>query len=133
MFTKEERSTFPYWFAHWCAFQMTALNLRCWKFHHLFHDMEKPWMRLFLPYKKVQEFHRHHNKHHIEYYLDHGVANWLDLVIDWECSRFTKTACPRNCREECISYLSVHEKELTQQQISDIYNNIMDICDKIGI
>ena len=27
MFTKEERSGFKYWFAHWRTFQMTALNL----------------------------------------------------------------------------------------------------------
>lgn len=26
MFTKKDRSTFKYWFAHWCAFNMTALN-----------------------------------------------------------------------------------------------------------
>ena len=29
MFTKEERNGFKYWFAHWRAFQMTALNLKC--------------------------------------------------------------------------------------------------------
>ena len=52
-FDKEDRSTFPYWFAHWCAFQMTALNLGIWKFKYLFHDWEKPWLRLFLPYKKM--------------------------------------------------------------------------------
>ena len=34
MFTKEERNSFKYWFAHWCAFQMTALNLKCWKFKY---------------------------------------------------------------------------------------------------
>lgn len=26
MFSKNERATFKYTFAHWCAFQMTALN-----------------------------------------------------------------------------------------------------------
>lgn len=133
MFTKEERSSFKYWFAHWCAFQMTALNLRCWKFHHIFHDMEKPWLRLFLPYKKVQHFHRYHNKHHIEYYLTYGKCNWLDLMIDWECSRFTKEACPYNCREECDNYLTKHKNELTQNQAEEIHKNIIGLCNKFNI
>ena len=46
MFTKEERSGFKYWFAHWCAFQMTALNLKCWRPKYLLHDIEKPWLSL---------------------------------------------------------------------------------------
>lgn len=55
MFTKEERSGFKYWFAHWCAFQMTALNLKCWKFKYLLHDIEKPWLKLIWKnYNKVQ-------------------------------------------------------------------------------
>lgn len=46
MFTKEERSGFKYWFAHWRAFQMTALNLKCRKFKYLLHNIEKPWLKL---------------------------------------------------------------------------------------
>lgn len=96
MFTKQDRSTFKYWFAHWCAFQMTALNLGIWKFKYLFHDWEKPWLKLFLPYRVVQKYHREHSKHHVEYALKHGAHN-VDIdamVIDNECSRFTKTASP---------------------------------------
>lgn len=117
MFTKEDRSTFPYWFAHWCAYNMTALNLKCWKFKYLFHDIEKPFLKLFLPYKKVQTFHREHNKHHpewlehkleecIKYYELETVYQWLlqydyeATIIDWECGRFTKVAQPRNAQGE---------------------------------
>lgn len=101
MFTKEERSGFKYWFAHWCAFNMTALNLKCWKFKYLFHDIEKPWLKLILrDYKKVQKWHREHNSHHLEYFKKHGTADWRAMVIDWECSRFTKEACPYNAKEE---------------------------------
>ena len=32
MFTKEERSTFPYWFAHWCAFQMIDMVFSVFNF-----------------------------------------------------------------------------------------------------
>lgn len=102
MFSKTERSTFKYWFAHWCAYQMTALNLKCWSPRFLLHDIEKPWLRLFLPYKKVQVFHRTHSNHHIEYLYNHKPSkmDWLALVIDWECSRFTKENCQLNARQE---------------------------------
>lgn len=115
MFTKEERSSFPYWFAHWCAFQMTALNHKMWKPKYLFHDWEKPWLRIFLPYEKVQKWHRHHHNHHLEW-LDDRLRDcqfkdgdirkildgfdWKGMVIDWECSRFTKIASPMTAREK---------------------------------
>lgn len=92
-FDKSNRSSFSYWFAHWCAFQLTALNLRRWKFKYLFHDFEKPWMKLFCKYKTVQKWHRNHNRHHLEYGLKHGwdKIDWEALIIDWECSKLTKT------------------------------------------
>ena len=56
MFDKSQRSKFDYWFAHWCAFNMTALNLGVWKFKYLFHDIEKPWLMLMWKnYKRVQQ------------------------------------------------------------------------------
>ena len=120
MFTKSERSTFSYWFAHWCSFQMTALNCKKWKFKYLFHDWEKPWLRLFLPYKKVQEIHRKNNRHHPEW-LENKLANYYwetsydvqyeadnflkkfdyeAAIIDWECSRFTKESAQLNAHDE---------------------------------
>ena len=67
-FSKEQRSSFAYWYYHWKAFNLTALHLGCWKFKYLFHDFEKPWLMLFWrDYKKVQTWHRSHNKHHIQY------------------------------------------------------------------
>lgn len=101
-FTKEERSSFGYWFAHWCAFQMTALNLHIWKPKYLLHDIEKPWLKLFWrDYSKVQAFHRTHNNHHVEYLFDHDIHDFdIDAyIIDNECSRFTKQASPVRARE----------------------------------
>lgn len=98
-FTKEQRSTFAYWFWHWLAFNDCAREFGVWKFHHIFHDMEKPWLKLFLPYKKVQQIHRTHNKHHLEYHHPEK-RNWIDMVIDWECSGRTKQQCPYNAIQE---------------------------------
>lgn len=92
-------NNFQYWFAHWCAFNMTAMNMGVWKFHHLFHDIEKPWLGIFLAYGKVHKRHISKSKHHIEYYRLHGECNWTDLVIDWECSQFTKEKGKLTARE----------------------------------
>lgn len=98
-FNKTQRSTFSYWFAHWCAFQMVALNLHVWKFKYLFHDIEKPWLMLFWKdYKRVQHWHRYHNNHHIEWLFITGHHEYnfdIDaMIIDNECSRYTKNEAP---------------------------------------
>ena len=108
MFDKKDRSTFPYWFAHWCAFQMCALNLRAWKFKYLFHDIEKPWlMLLWRDYKRVQKYHRTHNRHHLEY-DGNKIYDFEAMIIDWECSRFTKSAAQLNARQEYEALVSRH-------------------------
>ena len=103
MFTKEDRSSFKYWFAHWCGFQLTALNLGIWKPKYLLHDIEKPWLKIFWKgdYKRVQNWHRTHNRHHLEYGLNHGWDNidWEALMIDWECCGLTKQEAQLDARE----------------------------------
>lgn len=103
-FTKDQRSTFKYWFAHWCAFNMTALVYHVWRPKYLLHDIEKPWLLLWYkmlhrfkpewysdPYAWTQSWHRRHNNHHIEYL---GKLDIDAMLIDWECSRFTKQNNP---------------------------------------
>ena len=77
MFTEKEKSSFSYYFAHLFAYNMTALNLKCWKWKYLLHDIEKPWLKLLWgDYQKVREWHRKKNRHHLTY----KNAN----NIDWE-------------------------------------------------
>lgn len=104
-FSKGQRSTWRYFWAHWFAFQMVAITLGIWKFKYLFHDWYKPWLKMFgMDYKKIQIFHRYHSKHHIEYFENQSNIpqrfDWDALIIDWECSQYTKEACPRNTRQE---------------------------------
>jgi len=92
-FKKNERSSFAYWYYHWKAFNLVALSLGAWKFKYLFHDIEKPWLRLFWPYEKVQAYHRTHSNHHVEYPAKKSSDyDWEAMVIDWECSPYTKVA-----------------------------------------
>lgn len=131
MFTKEERSTFKYWFAHWCAFQLVALILRAWRPKYLFHDIEKPWLRLWYrkDYSKVRTWHRTHRKHHLNY---PGNKDYIEMMIDWECSRFTKEDAPLSAyqcfkrRESSLSeidYIGV-KKALSYLGLSDGQNEI---------
>ena len=102
-FTKDDRSSWRYFWAHWCAFQMVAITLGVWRLKHLFHDWYKPWLKMFgMPYEKIQKFHRTHSNHHLEWLDGHSPANmdWISLIVDWECSQYTKEACYRDAREE---------------------------------
>lgn len=97
-FSEKEKSTFPYWYYHWKAYNLVALKLKCWKFRFLFHDWYKPWMRLVLPYSKVSEYHKTHSRHHRQYKGKKPI-DYLGMVIDWEASQYTKEASPYNARE----------------------------------
>ncbi len=112
-FSKEERSSFRYWFWHWKAFNDVARENHAWKLKYLFHDIEKPFLKLFFPYKKVQAFHRKNNKHHLEY-KNPERRDWEALVIDWECSHLTKLACPRNSMEEACYKCNNHEMSFSE-------------------
>ena len=91
------KDNFVYWFAHWCAFNMTAINHKCWRFNHLFHDMEKPFLLMFMSDDKVRKFHRANNAHHLEY--KNGAKDYISMAVDWECARFTKEDKPLSARQ----------------------------------
>lgn len=128
MFSKEERSSFAYWFAHWCSYNMTALNLKCWKFKYLFHDIEKPWlMLLWKDYKRVQKWHREHNRHHLEYKGKKGFDGEA-MVIDWERSRFTKEASPRTACQETFRLIDKYPEKKGLLLI-----NVIPVLEKLGL
>lgn len=127
-FTKAERSSFSYWYYHWKAFNLTAYHLGHWKFKYLFHDIEKPFLKLILrDYKKVQKIHRKYNSHHLEYYKGIDKVNYIDLIIDWECSQYTKLASPNNAREE------VQMKYLTNEISENVYNKLLITLDNLNL
>ena len=158
MFTKSERSSFPYWFAHWCAYQMTALNCKSWKLKYIFHDFEKPWMKLFLPYEKVQKYHRTKNRHHpewlenklkdckwppgeirdkeVEYLLN--MFDYEGAILDWECCHYTKIEEPLDAHEEykrLLSYDNFSKKYplITKYCYNDFSRRLMDAIKKLGL
>ena len=127
-FDKSERSKLNYWFWHWLAYNMVAIKLGHWRLRYLFHDIEKPWLRLWFRgnYKKVQQMHRHNNKHHLEY-KDPSKRNWIDMAIDWECSNLTKNAHPYTAIEEA------NRKYCAKEMNTCEYYEFMAACRKLGL
>lgn len=128
-FSNAERGGFAYTFAHWCAFNMTALNLGVWKFKYLFHDIEKPFLMLLFrnDYIKTRNWHKEHNRHHLRYKGRRGY-DWEAMVIDWECSRFTKSEKPLAAR-------ATMEEEIKKypDKAGQIRENITPILDRLGL
>ena len=129
MFTKQDRSSFKYWFAHWCGFQLTALNLGIWKPKYLLHDIEKPWLKLLWKgdYKKVQQWHRIHNAHHLEYGLKYGwdAIDWEALMIDWECCGLSKQEAQLDARETLEYEINRDKWKPYADQISNHLNLLL--------
>jgi hypothetical protein len=134
-FEKKDRSTFPYWISHFLAYNLVAMKLGVWHPKYLLHDIEKPWLKLFWgDYKKVQNWHRHHNNHHIFYGRMHGInrIDWLGAIIDWECSRYSKYAAPRTAREE-VEWLIYNEDKYTEDEKMEVRKNCYPILDTLGL
>ena len=144
-FDKNERSSFSYWFNHWLAYNLVALKQHAWEIKYIFHDWYKPWLKLFLPYEKVQSFHRNHSKHHPEW-LERKVKKatekvkvdvmlWVEdtidtfhkydykgTIIDWECSRYTKNAANLNAYDEYKKLLTYDTFVEKYPYLKEYYN-----------
>lgn len=134
-FDKSQRSSFSYWWNHWKAFNIVAMKLGVWKPKWLLHDIEKPWLKLFWgDYKRVQKWHKHHNNHHILYGRRAGInkVDWLAAVLDWECSRYSKNACPRDARKE-VDYLLTQIDKYTDDEREEIRKNCYPILNYLGL
>lgn len=76
----------------------------------LFHDLDKVFLYPFFEYKKVHNFHRNHMHHHIVKAKTH--ADFVQMVIDWECARFTKPDKPLNARETLYKFYPEFKNEI---------------------
>ena len=135
MFTEKEKSSFSYYFAHLFAYNMTALNLKCWKWKYLLHDFEKPWLKLLWgDYQKVREWHRKNNRHHLTYKNPNNI-NWEAMILDWECSRFTKQDSPKTAREMYEYFITVRYErgDISEEMKNRMENNIPSILEKLNL
>lgn len=63
----------------------------------IFHDMDKVFMYIFTNKSplEVQKIHRSKSRHHVNN-LSKTKADYIQMVIDWECARYTKPDKPLN-------------------------------------
>ena len=128
LFPESQKSTFAYWFAHWRAFNLTAMLLGVWKFKYLFHDIEKPFlMWWWKDYPRVREWHRTHARHHFQYKGKRGY-DYEAMVIDWECSRFTKEDAQMNTWETWLDVI-IH----TPQYSDALIEGVLPILEKLHL
>ena len=138
LYPESEKSTFPYWLAHWWMFNVTAIKLGAWKLRYIFHDMEKPFLMLaWKDYPRVRAWHRKHARHH--YHYDNGqIAPWLScdytaMVIDWECSRFTKIAAPLTAYETFCYEINEAYNDKNPVIIHILVNYMLPVLKKLGL
>lgn len=71
-------------------------------FRSLFHDLDKVILYIIFDYKKVHDFHRAYSRHHELRAKTHN--DYIQMVIDWECARYTKPDKPLNARETLYKF-----------------------------
>lgn len=85
----------------------------------LFHDLDKVILYRFFDYKKVHNWHRKHMKHHALCAKSH--SDIVQMVIDWECARYTKPDKPLNARETLDKYYP------------DLKDKVLPVIEELGL
>lgn len=93
----KNKDRLQYTLAHRKAFRKVEKELLGYNtVRSLFHDLDKVFLYPFFDYKKVHNFHRKHSRHHLR---ARTHADFVQMVIDWECARYTKPDKSLNARE----------------------------------
>ena len=70
-------------------------------FRSLCHDFDKIIMLLFINKEKASRIHRKYSHHHDK---AKSRADYIQMIIDWECARYTKPDKPLNARQTLYKY-----------------------------
>lgn len=70
-------------------------------FSSYFHDLDKVFLYPLIGIKPTHNFHRKHSRHHTR---ASTYADYRNMVIDWECARFTKPDKPLNAYDTLYKY-----------------------------
>lgn len=78
------------------------LGHNTWK--SLVHDFDKVILYNVWPHSRVKNFHRNTARHHIESKWKKTRADYIDMIIDWECARYTKPDKPLNAYDTLYKF-----------------------------
>lgn len=85
--------------------------LRLW-----LHDMDKVFSMLYMDERKASEKHKKKAKHHVPV----DMIDYLEAILDWECSRHTKEDSPLTAWE----YYKLSQRYRNQYE-NEIYEGIL--------
>lgn len=109
---KENYEAFKYTKAHRKSFkkiEKEILGHNTWR--SIVHDLDKVILYNFWPHEKVKKFHRKTAWHH-----DNGKKksknDYIEMIIDWECARYTKPDKPLNAYETLYKFYPHLENEI---------------------
>lgn len=109
---KENLEAIKYTKAHRKAFrkiEKEILGKNTWR--SLIHDLDKVILYNFLEHSKVKRFHRETARHH-----DNSIKkkrnDYIEMIIDWECARYTKPDKQLNAYDTLYKFYPNLEKEI---------------------
>lgn len=94
----KNKEKMKYTIAHRKAFRTVEKQLLGHNtFRSLFHDFDKMLLYPFFDKEKISKWHRNYSRHHEK----HAKTNTdiVQMVIDWECARYTQPDKPLNARQ----------------------------------
>lgn len=103
IYTKEHRKAFR-------KIEKELLGHNTWR--SLVHDIDKVILYNIWPHKKVKEFHRSKARHHVENNIKKTRNDYIEMIIDWECARYTKPDKPLNAYDTLYNWYPELEKEI---------------------
>lgn len=103
MFTKNQRYKIQYSKIHRIAFRNLEKRLLGKNtIRSFFHDVDKIILYHFLPTEFVHTCHQWWSRHHERRAKTHN--DFVQMVIDWECARFTKPDKPLNAYDTLYKF-----------------------------
>ena len=102
-YTKEHRKAFR-------KIEKEILGHNTWRC--LVHDLDKVILYNIWPHKKVKHFHRSIARHHVENKIKKTRNDYIEMIIDWECARYTKPDKPLNAYDTLYRLYPNLEKEI---------------------
>ena len=102
-YTKEHRKAFK-------KIEKQVLGHNTWR--SLVHDLDKLILYNIWTHKKVKEFHRNTARHHVENKIKKSRNDYIEMIIDWECARYTKPDKPLNAYDTLYNIYPNLEKEI---------------------
>ena len=102
-YTKDHRKAFR-------KIEKEILGHNTWR--SIVHDFDKVILYNIWPHNKVKSFHRSTARHHVENNIKKTRNDYIEMIIDWECARYTKPDKPLNAYDTLYKWYPELEKKI---------------------